>query len=170
MDAILYSVLLTAAVRYGGGDRDVRPADIRRELDRRGLGRAASAEATLRDAARKRGWVRSWRASRSAARSEVIQAGTSIAGVFAYQLDTPSAMVWSRKLGSKLRATMRGGLVEIGGGRQRYDYGEIRCVQPSAPTRPARPAPTPARPAQDAAGGQGAPSAPVASGTPRATA
>jgi hypothetical protein len=75
---------------------------------------------------------------------EVIEAGTKEAGVFAYQIDTPSAMVWTRKLGSRLRATMREGLVDIGQGRQRYDYAEIRCVQPETRRAPpARQAPAP---------------------------
>jgi hypothetical protein len=80
---------------------------------------------------------------------EVIKAGTTIAGVFAYQLDTASQMIWNRPLGSRLRATMADGLVDIGQGRQRYDYAEIRCLPPQKAQRPAaRP------PAQKPAPGQ----------------
>jgi hypothetical protein len=73
--------------------------------------------------------------------SDVINAGTKVPGVFAYQLDTPSQMIWTRKNGSRLRATMRDGLVDIGNGRQRYDYESIRCQPAESKPRAARPAP-----------------------------
>lgn len=66
---------------------------------------------------------------------QIIAAGTIDHGVFAYQLDAASEMVWSRPLGSKIRAEMGEGLVKIGNSRTRYEYASIHCPAPTDKTR-----------------------------------
>jgi len=79
---------------------------------------------------------------------EQIAMGTKVFGTFCYQMDSASAALWAAPKGTKIRAEMDGGLLDLGNGRTRYEYKEIRRVPPTpaalaqkAKTRPTNGAP-----------------------------
>lgn len=89
---------------------------------------------------------------------EIHPVGEKVYGVFAYQLDTASDLVWGAQPGSVVRAEMAQGLIDLGNGRQRYDYGSVQVKPPTPRTAakvqaiqgsraPAAPAPNGGRPA-----------------------